>query len=271
MDFTKNHKINLTEEKETLLITLQAKAKDSHSKHPILNDKKAAEILRMINYDFEKLSHFGNEMMVIRARQLDTWLQDFIKKHPNAMVLNLGCGLDTRIERINPPSTVNWFDIDFPEVIELRKSFYTNQEGYEMISSSVTEPNWLKQIPKNKPVIIIAEGMLEYLSEEEVKDLFNRLTSHFQKGQITFDIMSSFAVNSGKDRLKETTGAVHKWTADDINDVDKLDAKLKRVTNLSIFKSKYIHKLPLKTRLLYSAMCMIPSFRNMMRLLVYKF
>lgn len=271
MDFTRNHKVNLTKEKETLLITLQAKAKDSFSKHPILNDKKAAEILQMINYDFEKLSHFGNEMMVIRAKQLDTWLQDFIKRNPNGTVLNLGCGLDTRITRINPPSTVKWFDVDFPEVIELRTSFFTNQEGYEMISSSVTELNWLEHIPKNQPTMIIAEGMLEYLSEDQVRDLFNRLTSYFSQGQIAFDVMSSFAVNSGKDSLKETTGAVHKWTVDDITDVDKLDSELNRVACLSVFKSKNIHKLPLKTRFLYSTMGMIPSFRNMIRLLLYKF
>jgi O-methyltransferase involved in polyketide biosynthesis len=194
MDFTRNHKINLKEEKETLLITLQAKAKDSYSKHPILNDKKAAEILQMINYDFEKLSHFGNEIMVIRAKQFDTWLQEFIKVNPNATILNLGCGLDTRIARINPPSTVKWFDVDFPEVIELRTSFFTNKEGYEMIPSSVTDTNWLEKIPKYRPTMIIAEGMLEYLSEDEVKELLNRLTSYFPEGQITFDVMSSFNI-----------------------------------------------------------------------------
>jgi O-methyltransferase involved in polyketide biosynthesis len=271
MDLTKNHKISLTEEKETLLITLLAKAQDSRSKHPILNDKRAAEILHMIDYDFEKVSHFGNEIMVIRAKQLDRWLQEFITKHPDATVLNLGCGLDTRIVRINPPSSVQWFDVDFPEVIEFRKSFFPNQDGCEMISSSVTELNWLEQIPKNQPTMIIAEGMLEYLSEDEIRDLLNRLTSYFSQGQIAFDVMSSFAVNSGKESLKEATGAVHKWTVDDINDVDKLDSKLTRVACLSVFKSKNIHKLPLKTRFLYSTMGVIPSFRNMIRLLFYKF
>ena len=72
MDLTGTHKVNLTEEKETLLITLQAKALDSRSKEPILNDKKAEEILHLIDYDFEKINHFGNEIMVIRAKQLDT-------------------------------------------------------------------------------------------------------------------------------------------------------------------------------------------------------
>jgi len=113
----KTHKIHLTEEKETLLITLQAKALDSRSKHPILNDKKAEAILRMLDYDFEKINQFGNEIMVMRAKQMDTWLEAFIGQHPDATVLNLGCGLDTRINRIQPPSTVSWYDVDFPEVI----------------------------------------------------------------------------------------------------------------------------------------------------------
>lgn len=266
-----SRKINLSEEKETLLITLLAKAMDSRTKNPILSDKKAEEILNMIDYDFEKINSFGNEIMVIRAKQLDTWLQEFIGKNPDATVLNLGCGLDTRITRINPPSIVQWFDVDFPEVIELRKSFFSNHEGYQMIPSSVTELEWLKKIPNNKRAMIIAEGLLEYLSEEAVKELLNRLTSHFPHGQIAFDIMNSFAIQSGKEKLEKTTGAVHKWMVDDIQDVDKLDPSLKRVANLSVFKSKSIHNLPFKTRFLYSAMCLIPSFRNMMRLLLYKF
>jgi O-methyltransferase involved in polyketide biosynthesis len=173
MVLTQTHKINLEKEKETLLITLYAKALDSRSKNPILNDTKAEEIVNMIDYDFDKVSGFGNEIMVVRAKQLDTWLNEFLKIYPEATVLNLGCGLDTRISRINRPSTVHWFDVDFPEVIELRRLFYSNQAGYEMIASSVTELNWLERIPRDKPVMIIAEGVLEYLTEDEIKILLN--------------------------------------------------------------------------------------------------
>lgn len=271
MALNETHKIHLKNEMETLLITLYAKALDSHSPKSILNDKKAKEILNTIDYDFEKVNGFGNNIMVVRAKQLDTWLKEFIEKHPHSTVLNLGCGLDTRISRINPPSTVSWFDLDFPEVIEVRKLFYSEREGYEMISSSVTELNWLEQIPRDKPVMIIAEGILEYLIEDEVKLLLNRLTDYFLHGQIAFDVMNSFAVNSGKKNLKEQTGAEHKWAVDDAHKVDQLNPRLERMSNLSIFKSTYIQKLPLKTRLIYAIMCTIPSFKSMMRLLLYKF
>ncbi|MFC7393831.1 class I SAM-dependent methyltransferase [Scopulibacillus cellulosilyticus] len=271
MELNKTHKIHLEKEKETLLITLLAKALDNQQKDPILNDKKAEELVNMIDYDFEKLNGFGNNIMVIRAKQLDIWLSEFVDSHQNTTVLNLGCGLDTRVSRINPQENSSWFDVDYPEVIEVRKFFYSNQNGYEMIPSSVTELDWLEKVPRNNPVMIIAEGLLEYLTEDEVKTLLNRITGYFSHGQIAFDVMNSFAINSGKESLKETTGAEHKWMVDDILEVDKLNPKLKRVASLSIFKSKYIHKLPLKNRLIYAAMCLFPSFRNMLRLLLYKF
>lgn len=267
----KPHKMFLEKEMETLLITLHAKALDSRSKNTILHDKKAAEIASLIDYDFEKVNGFGNNLMVIRAKKLDTWLEEFLERYPNATVLNLGCGLDTRVSRIIPPSTVRWYDVDFPEVMEIRKHFYSNQNGYEMISSSITELDWLEQIPRTNPVMVIAEGVLEYLTESEVKELLNRITSFFPHGQIAFDVMNSFAIQSGKESLKETTGAEHKWMVDDVRQVDQLNSKLKRNAAVSIFKSRYIHKLPLKERYLYAAMGFIPSFRNMMRLLSYKF
>lgn len=271
MKATDTYGITLKKEMETLLITLYAKAMDNRSKNPILNDVKADELLDQIDYDFEKLKGFGNEIMVIRAKQLDRWLNGFLEKYPISIVLNLGCGLDTRISRINPPNSVNWFDLDFPEVIELRKEFFQERPGYQMMSSSVKDLNWLKQIPKEQPVMILAEGMLEYLSEEEVKDLLYRLTRHFPTGQLAFDVMNAFAINAGKKNLKETTGAEHKWAVDSIHEVDQLNTKLKRTAALSVIKSKDIHKLPLKTRLIYSSLGFFPSFKNMMRLLLYKF
>lgn len=235
----KTHKIHLEKEKETLLITLYAKALDSYSNKSILHDKKAAEFVKMIDYDFEKLNNFGNgNLMVVRAKQIDTWLKEFLEINPYATVLNLGCGLDTRISRINPHSNVNWFDVDYPEVIKVRKLFYSDRDGYNMIASSVTESNWLETIPNNKPVMIIAEGLLEYLTEDEVKTLLNRLTGYFSQGQVAFDIMNSFAIKSGKESLKETTGAEHKWAVDDIHEVDRFDSKLTRIAGLSVFKSR---------------------------------
>jgi O-methyltransferase involved in polyketide biosynthesis len=83
--------VHLTGEMETLLIPLYAKALDNRSKHPILHDEKADEIIKTIDYDFEKLNSFGNgNVIVVRAKQLDEWVKEFLKSNPNAVVLNLG-------------------------------------------------------------------------------------------------------------------------------------------------------------------------------------
>ncbi|WEG14702.1 class I SAM-dependent methyltransferase [Pullulanibacillus sp. KACC 23026] len=266
-----SYKIHLEKEQETLLITLYAKALDNRQKRSILNDDKAEEMMQKIVYPFEKLGNMGNDLMVIRAKQMDTWTNDFLKNHSSAIVLNLGCGLDTRVTRINPQSRILWYDVDYPEVIDVRKLFYSNDDEYTMIASSIMESYWLESIPNDKPVLIIAEGVLEYLTESDVTLLFSRLTHHFSSGQIIFDCMNAFAVRSGKDDLKESTGAEHKWTVDKIKDIDQLNEKMTRVNAISLFDSKYVRKLPFKKRTIYRMMSLFPSFKNMIRLLSYKF
>ena len=139
-------KIHLTEEKETLFITLCAKALDYRSEHPSCMIK-CREILKAVGVDLIKYKGFGNIVTVIRAKQFDEWTKEFIQQNNDAVVLYAGCGLDTRVTRINPPSSVSWFDVDYPEVINLRKNFYSDRSGYQMIESSVTEPDWFAQIP----------------------------------------------------------------------------------------------------------------------------
>lgn len=266
------HRVHLTKEKETLLITLYAKALDNRSKHPILGDTMADEVVRSIDYDFQKFKGAGGDnLTVARAKQVDDWVREFIAQHPDAIVLYLGCGLDTRVMRINPPAGVSWYDLDYPEVIALREQFFPKRDGYVMIAASVTTQEWLETIPNDRPVMIVAEGLLEYLPEQDVQTLLNRLTSHFQHGQIVFDVLSSFAINAGKSSLQKTTGAIHQWAVDDTHIVETLDPKLKKMAELSAVEVSSLKNLPWTFRVLYSSMRLIPTFRNMLRLLRYQF
>ena len=70
------------------------------------------------------------------------------------MVIHLGCGLDARITRVQPFSSIAWFDIDYPDVISLRKEFYSETNEYKMIASSITAQNWLETIPADRPANI---------------------------------------------------------------------------------------------------------------------
>ena len=137
-------------------------------------------------------------MVALRAKQLDVWAADFLDHHPDAVVLHLGCGLDSRVFRLDPPATVQWFDVDQPAVIELRRKLYSDRDGYQMIASSVTEPAWLESIPADRPALVVAEGLLMYLTEAEARQLLQRITDRFGSGELLTDLLSQWGPRISK-------------------------------------------------------------------------
>src|SRR5512147_2326395 len=125
-------KIHLTKEKETYLATLYGKALDATAAQPILGDHFAAEAVARIDYDFKalKLPSGGEITLPLRAKHFDEWTCAFLAANPVSTVLHLGCGLDTRVYRIDPGPQVRWFDVDLPDVIALRQQLYPAREGY---------------------------------------------------------------------------------------------------------------------------------------------
>ncbi|WAS96688.1 class I SAM-dependent methyltransferase [Nannocystis punicea] len=176
----------------TMLCTLYLRAYESRSPRPILGDRFAAAAVERIDYDFAKIHKATNPRsnqftVALRARQFDEWAADFLARHPDATVLHLACGLDSRALRLAPPATVQWFDVDVPEVIALRRQLYEERDGYRMLGTSVTAPGWLEQLPNDRPTLVIAEGLLPYLSEAEARTLLRRVTDRFPAGEVMFD------------------------------------------------------------------------------------
>ncbi|SHF83722.1 methyltransferase, TIGR00027 family [Streptoalloteichus hindustanus] len=172
-----------------MLVTLYLRAVESREPNSILRDHRAAELVSRIDYDFGKLRHAaGNRFLVaLRARQLDDWAADFLRRHPDATVVQLGCGLDSRAFRLDPPARVRWFDLDQPDVIALHRRLYPESDRYRTIAASVTDPDWLDQIPSDRPTLVIAEGLLMYLAERDIQRLLCRLTDRFPHGELLFD------------------------------------------------------------------------------------
>jgi O-methyltransferase involved in polyketide biosynthesis len=158
-----------SKEKETYLATLYGKALDAAVEHPILGDRFAASAVARIDYDFKafKLPKGGEITLPMRAWHFDQWTRSFLVANPEATVLHLGCGLDTRVYRIGPGPKVRWFDVDFPDVIALREQLYPERDGYRRIGSSVTDLAWLDAIPGDTPVLVVAEGLVMYLDEKD--------------------------------------------------------------------------------------------------------
>lgn len=213
-------KVLLTQEQETLLIPLYAKAQ----RNPILADEKARQILDGIAYDFQSLKVPQKTVvtLLVRARQLDTYVAEFIAAHPNALILHLGCGLDSRCLRV-PAAERRWVDLDLPAVIELRRKFYPENDRYHMIASSVTDLRWLDQVSaEGRPVLVVAEGLLMYLHESQVRSLIVHLHHRFPGCELVFDAFSQLTAErvQAHPSLHHTGATVH-WGIDNPHTIEQ--------------------------------------------------
>ncbi|PZR94514.1 MAG: methyltransferase [Stutzerimonas stutzeri] len=271
--------VALTREKETLLITLWAKAGESLLPDSLLKDRFAAEAATRIDYDFARLK-VNRDLMVglaMRAHALDGWTRDFLGRHPEALVLHLGCGLDSRVFRIDPPAGVDWYDIDYPDVIALRQKLYPARDGYHLIGSSVTEPGWIAGLPRDRPTMIVAEGLLLYLPEEEVPLLLERLVQRSPSGEIVFDAYSPFGLKliAMQPSIKATGAALH-WSLDDPCELERQVPGLELVTEMTAYDPDgydpaQIARMSWPARLAMQFFSLIPPLARIGLLLRYRF
>jgi O-methyltransferase involved in polyketide biosynthesis len=272
-----DEKVHLTSEHETYLSTLYGKALDNRVEDPILGDTFADEAVKRIDFDFKKLKlpDGGEITLPIRAKHLDGWTREFLAANPESTVLHLGCGLDSRVYRIDPPATVHWYDVDKPDVIELRRRLYPERHDYEMIGASVTDPGWLEGIPSDKPVIVVAEGMVQYLTEEDGVTLFNRITEKFPSGQIVFDAYNGLMVGIINLAARFGPGDVHlPWGINDPRALEKQVARLELVDAVPFFTIPELLARLARTRaqkMYFGVTSKVAFLRNAIRHLRYRF
>jgi O-methyltransferase involved in polyketide biosynthesis len=185
---------------DSLWVTLCGRALARRLPNPILTDTIGDEILRKLDYDCDKL-HIDRSTIVTvahRAKKLDEVAQNYISRHPDAVGLDLGAGLDTRVFRISPPSTVDWYDIDFPEVITARQQLLPDRANAHSVGADLTDPNWLERIPADRPAVIVADGLMAFLGPDDLVSLLRRLTSHFPTGELAFNGYTKYAIWAAK-------------------------------------------------------------------------
>jgi O-methyltransferase involved in polyketide biosynthesis len=208
-------KVKLTAEQETLLITLYAKAQPDN---PLMFDPKAKEIQDSVDYDFSRLRVPYKTVVLVcqRAKKLDSVTKDFMTGHRGGVVLQLGCGLDSRFLRVDD-GEIDWYDLDMGPVIDLRRKFFSESERYRMLSASVTDPEWIEKVDTTEqPVLVVAEGLLMYLEESDVKRLVLRLQESFPGCRLVADVFSRLTARSAADHpALKRTGASLGWGIDD--------------------------------------------------------
>jgi O-methyltransferase involved in polyketide biosynthesis len=181
---------------DSLFLTLYARALDNRRPHPILGDATADQIVRETNFNYGQLRIETNLILnvALRAKKLDQVAADFLARHPDGVGLDLGAGLDTRFERLAPPATVDWYDVDFPAVATARERLIPEHPNAHVIGADVRDPDWLDAVPTGRPAVIVADGMMAFLSQDELVSLWNRLISHFPSGEIVFNSYTRFAI-----------------------------------------------------------------------------
>lgn len=190
--------MELSSESKTLFIPLLGKALMSKN-NLFLNDPKAEEMISKVDYDFNSLkqSKWLSMYMSLRASIIDELTNKYLLAHKDVVVIHLGCGLDSRCLRVNQ-SFYKWYDIDFENVIDIRKKFYEDNESYRMIGSSVNDFKWLKQVETKNNILIVAEGLTMYLSKDEIKELLENINRKFKNVHLIFDAYSKRGVKASK-------------------------------------------------------------------------
>ena len=183
---------------KTLYIPLYGKAYVSR-RGLFLNDTRAEAI-----WDAEGFALKGKAAskwlafyMGIRAAVFDDWIRAHLDGDSATVILHLGCGLDSRVLRVGASGNL-WFDVDFPEVIEERKRYYTETASYRMIEGDLRHGDWLSGIPEARRAVIVMEGVSMYLHSEELQVLMKNLCEHFGEIHLLTDCYSVFAARMSK-------------------------------------------------------------------------
>jgi O-methyltransferase involved in polyketide biosynthesis len=235
-------RIKLQDVQESLLMPLWSRAKLTKEHSPLISDFKAVEIISRIDYDFSDLDRkfpFRNNLLnVVRAKHFDDKIRSFIIKHPRASIINIGAGLDTTFYRIDN-GLIQWYDLDLPDVMEIRGRLIPENDRVHPISSSMFDPISYKCVDRTgEGIFAISGGVLFYHSESEVKSFFTTFADNLPGAEIVFDALSrlgAFLAN----RVIRRTGmkrAIVKWALKDASIVSRWDKRLQVVDQFPFFK-----------------------------------
>ncbi len=249
------HTIELGEVQKTLLLPLWGRAMETRKKKPFLVDNIAVQIVDEINYDFstiaKNISPLTRASWIARSVFFDKKIEEFLGKYPDGTVLNVGCGFDTTFDRINN-GRVHWFDLDLPDVIEIRKQYIKENDRRRFIGESVFGDNWYSEIINKKDVLIMMGGVIYYFNEDEVKTLFDKFISNFEKVELICDYCSTKGIEIANKKVIEQGGMDKRanlvWGIDNIYSIEKWNENMKVKSNMPMF-FEYRKKYPIYRRI----------------------
>ncbi|MBN2085729.1 MAG: class I SAM-dependent methyltransferase [Anaerolineales bacterium] len=247
-------KVELGDVPKTLFLPLWGRACESRKADPLLVDKKALEILDRVDFNFSavagNISELSKAGWIMRSICTDRVVTRFLEKHPQAAVVNIGCGLDTTFDRIDN-GQLHWFDLDLPDVIALRRKFIPESGRRKFLSASFLEEGWRKEIQPAENVLFVAAGVFYYFREEEIRNFFQTLADEFPGGEMLFDACSPIGVKTANRMVVRRAGmderSFLRWELNRTEDILSWDPRFRILNTIFYFGEK---RLPLGTRMM---------------------
>ena len=216
-------KITLEGVEETMFVPLIARAIESRRKNPAFVDEVAVRVMDELNYDFlkhkAKMNIWG---CATRTVLFDDEAREFIEANPTCTVINIASGLDNRFSRVDN-GQIQWYNIDLDNIINLRKGIFVEHERVTDIACSALEYAWIEMIKERDNVLIIAEGIVMYFTEDEVTRLFAAIANSFSRVTVLVELMSTKMVEKqNMHEITKTTSARFIWGLNKVSDFEKL-------------------------------------------------
>ncbi|WP_156726858.1 class I SAM-dependent methyltransferase [Streptomyces apocyni] len=182
---------------ETLLITLYGRAVETADPGGMLRDPKSVEVTEAIDYDFAKFDGKPSLLGVnFRTLLYDSWVRRFLAEHPTGTVVELGCGLNTRLERTDN-GTAHWVELDLPDAVDLRRHFFAESDRRTIIGASVLDTSWHDRVAALPgPYLFVAEAVLPFLDEDRVRSFVRDLSGRFPGALLATDTSAQDMVDT---------------------------------------------------------------------------
>lgn len=174
---------------------------------------------------------------------------------------------------IDPAESVRWFDVDYPDVIDLRKQIYPERENHSLVSSSVTDLAWLDDIPADRPTLVVAEGLTMYLDPSSAEKLLRTMAERFPRGQMIFDLYGRLGIKLQKlNPIVRRAGATLTWGVDDPRELERLGLTVVACLDGTDFATpEIVAKMSKPAKLQLRLAKSIPAVRRMGHIVRYEF
>ncbi|MFM8635724.1 MAG: class I SAM-dependent methyltransferase [Planctomycetia bacterium] len=214
---------------ETLVIPLYMRAAETGRPDAIIRDPEAVQIVAASAYDFSDVRRAWMTQVdvAVRTEILDNAVAEFLSRSESSIVINLGAGLDNRFSRVDD-GRVRWFDVDLPEVIGIRRRFFSDSDRRLCIPRSLLDFAWIDDIHRQpiESVLVVAEGVLHYFLEADVRRLFHAIADRLPGAEMLFHSTSPSCVSyQPRTRLFRGFSAPFAWGVATGRDVVAWDAR----------------------------------------------